>query len=92
MKKINFKEFPMKKGLSSNDNTIIDIREEFANIIYNNVNGIAALTLAQKIYKSDGELEIDDDEESIIVNVVDQFCIGRLIDSLHSVLNLNLNQ
>ena len=64
MKKINFSSLSVRTGIGSDITTELDIRESFANIIYTQVNGIAALTLAQKIYKSEGEEEYDDNAVS----------------------------
>jgi len=86
MTKISFKEFPLKKGLGSKDHQILDVRESLANLIYSNINGIAALTLAQKIYNSDGETEYDDNEISIIKGVAEQLCTARMIDSLNALI------
>lgn len=86
MTKISFKEFPLKKGLSSKDHQILDVRESLADLIYTNINGIAALTLAQKIYNSDGETEFDDNEITMLKSVVEQLCTARMIDSLNAFL------
>lgn len=86
MTKINFKEFPLKKGLSSKDHQILDVRESLANLIYTNINGIAALTLAQKIYNSDGETEYDDNEITMLKSVAEQLCTARMIDSLNALI------
>lgn len=85
MKKINFKEFPMKTGIASKDIVKADIRESFADVLYSNINGIKALTLAQKIYKSEGEIEFDDEEFDLIKIAAEQNCVPRLIDSLHNI-------
>lgn len=86
MKKINFKEFPIKKNMTGTEAIGTDIRESFADLIYSNVNGIKALTLAQKIYKSEGEEEFDEYEIELIKNVAENLCTAKIIDSLQAIL------
>lgn len=86
MKKINFKEFPVKKNISGTEIQKEDLREQFADLIYSNINGIRALNLAQKIYKSEGEEEYNDGEIDIINSTVNELCIAKVIDSLQAIL------
>ena len=86
MKKINFKEFPVKHNISGTDIKKEDLREQFADLIYSNISGIKALTLAQKIYKSEGEEEYDDNEIEIIKKTVEELCIAMIIDSMHTII------
>ena len=60
MKKINFGSLSVRTGIGSDVTTYLNIKESFANMLYTQVSGIAALVLAQKIYKSEGEEEYDD--------------------------------
>lgn len=82
MKKINFSSLSVRTGIGSDIATELDIRESFANIIYTQVNGIAALTLAQKIYKSDGDTEYDDNECSLITKVANSMCVPAVIEAI----------
>ena len=86
MKKINFKEFALKKGIATDDVIILDVRETFADLIYNNTNGIKALSLAQKIYKSEGLTEFDEEEINMIVSVAEQLCTVKMLDSINSMV------
>lgn len=86
MTKISFKEFPLKKGLSSKDHQILDVRESLADLIYTNINGIAALTLAQKIYNNEGAVEFDDNEIKMLKEVIEQLCTARMIDSFNALM------
>lgn len=85
--KINFKEFPVKKNMTGKETIGTDIRESFADLIYSNVNGIKALTLAQKIYNSDGEEEYSDNEIALIIDVTDNLCVAKIVDSMHAILD-----
>ena len=81
-----FLMFPVKKNMSGTETTNTDIREAFADLIYSNVNGIKALTLAQKIYNSDGEIEFEDSEIEIIKTIADNLCIAKIVDSMHAII------
>lgn len=84
--KINFKEFPIKVKMTGTEAIGTDIRESFADLIYSNVNGIKALTLAQKIYKSEGEEEFDEYEIELIKNVAENLCTAKIIDSMNAII------
>lgn len=86
MKKINFKEFPVKKHMTGKETIGTDIRESFADLIYSNVNGIKALNLAQKIYNSEGETEFDENEIGLMMNVAENLCVAKIIDSLQAII------
>jgi len=86
MTKINFKEFPLKNGIKRNGHQILDVRESLADLIYSNINGIAALTLAQKVFTSDEETEYEDDEIKMLKDVIGQLCTARMIDSFNALI------
>ena len=87
MKKIDFQHFRVANGIKQDVIVEMDAREQLANVIYNNVNGIAALTLAQKIYKSEGEEEYDDNEYDLIIKVANSMCVPAIIEALTSINN-----
>ena len=85
MKKINFKELNIKLQLNNDKTVTLDIRESFANIMYQKLCGIAALNLAQKIFNSDGEVEYNDNEVALIYECANNFCIPAVISALNSL-------
>ena len=89
MKKIDFQHFRIANGIKNDVIVEIDAREQMANVIYNNVNGIAALTLAQKIYKSDGETEYDESEVKVLTEVIDNICRAAIVDAYHKIIDNN---
>ena len=89
MKKIDFQHFRIANGIKQDTIVEIDTREQLADVIYNNVNGIAALTLAQKIYKSDGETEYDDSEVKVLTEVIDNICRAAIVDAYHKIIDNN---
>lgn len=60
-----------------------DAREAMADLLYNNVNGIAAHRLAFKIFESDGEAEYSEEEAMLIVRVAEAFATPAFIDGLN---------
>ena len=86
MKKINFKEFQIQENLFSDTKTLVDIREGFSNVVYKNSQGIKGLDLALKIYKSDGEIEFNDDELQIIKNI-SEICIAPITKAIQDIFN-----
>ena len=50
--KLNFENVKFYRGVSKRDSFEQDIREQFADIMYQTANGVAALMLAQKIYQT----------------------------------------
>ena len=89
MKKIDFQHFRIANGIKQDVIVEIDTREQLADVIYNNVNGIAALTLAQKIYKSEGETEYDEREVKVLTEVIDNICRAAIVDAYHKIIDNN---
>lgn len=69
----------------------MDVRETFADMIYNNVNGIKAHALALKIYESEGEVDYTDDEVKLVRTVAERLCVPGFIDGLNEQLDNNPN-
>lgn len=87
MKKINFSSLSVRTGIGSDQTTQLNIKESFANMLYTQASGIAALVLAQKIYKSEGEEEYDDNEYDLIMRVANSMCVPAVIEALSSINN-----
>ncbi len=85
MKKVNFKEIEIT-NISGTQKVKADGRSDFADLLYTSSNGIAAHALAFKIYESDGEIEVTEQEEAIIVSLAEQKCIPAFIDGLRKQL------
>lgn len=83
---IDFQHFKVYASISHNVSHTADVRETFADMIYNNVNGIRAHALAMKIYKSDGETEYNEDEAKLISAVAEKMCVPGFIDGLSEQL------
>ena len=85
-KTIDFTKFKMFTDISQEETVISNQRVEFADVIYKNVPGIAAHELAMRIYKSDGPMELSDEDLSILLPFVEQGFVPVFIDSFKANL------
>ena len=91
MSKIDFQHFKIYASVSHKASHTVDARENFADMIYNNVNGIKAHALALKIYESEGEADYTDDEVKLVRIVAERLCVPGFIDGLNEQLDNNPN-
>ena len=85
MKKINFTQVEIYKGVAKKTCFVQDIREAFADAIYSQSVGLKAHALAFKIYNSSGEVEYSDEEVKIIKQFAEQWCSPSLIDAINKM-------
>lgn len=85
MKKVDFKNFPVRKKISSDEVVRIDVRESIGNAVYHNAAGVRGLDLAMKIYKSEDVVELDDKEYSLLMEVADKTMIAPVVETLLNV-------
>lgn len=64
--KIKFSNVEVFTSITKTQCVVTDIREAFADLIYNQGNGIKAYALALKIYNSTGDEEWTDEEVKLI--------------------------
>lgn len=86
MKKIDFKHFKQFVDITHEKSVTIDARKDLADFLYKSVNGVAALDLAMRIYKSDGEMELSEDDVTLLRPFIEQNCAPIFIDSFNSNL------
>ena len=82
MKTVDLKELEIFTDISKRQQVRCDVRRDIANLIYREMHGIEALNLALAIYKSDGKVEITDDELRILTSAVERF--GTAASSMRS--------
>ncbi len=87
MKKINFQKFEMPDGIRQDSFKECDLRESFADVLFCKVNGIRALNLANKIFKSEGETEYDDQEVDVMEKIASLECTPQFYNGLLRILN-----
>jgi len=66
MKTVNFKNFKMFKDITQEETVEVDARREIADSIYKNSAGIMAHDLALRIYRSEGAMELSDEEAGFL--------------------------
>ncbi len=86
MKKVNFKQFEIFTGIEKTSSFVSDIRKDLANMIYTRFVGLEAHALAYKIYGSDGEVELSDDECPLLMSFIEKQASPSLIDSMRKAL------
>ena len=81
--KINFKELNLYS--LSGEVKEMDTREAIGELIYSGTNGIGYKLLAEKIYKSDGE--VDENEVKLLVRLLDgDFFTNKLTDAIRDCM------
>ncbi|MCI9244497.1 MAG: hypothetical protein HFJ82_03190 [Alistipes sp.] len=71
MKQIDFKNFKQYNDISHETTTVVDIRQGFADLLYKNVNGVAAHDLAFRIYRTEEPIVLNEEEEKIILQLAE---------------------
>lgn len=69
MKTINLSKMKIYTDLSRKEFVESDFKEQFANALYESGMGLAYLALGLKIFNSNGEIEINENEEKAITSV-----------------------
>lgn len=87
MKKINFESLLVATDIARKHCENKDCREDFANVLYRNGNGIAFHALALKIYNSTESTEYTDEETSMIKEYANTFCKPFFIDALNRAID-----
>ncbi|MCM1301912.1 MAG: hypothetical protein NC226_09340 [Bacteroides cellulosilyticus] len=71
MKQIDFKNFRQYDDISHETTTTVDIRRAFADLMYKNMNGVAAHDLAFRIYRAEDPITLNEEEETIIMRLAE---------------------
>ena len=87
MKKINFQKLTVRHSLSDNSTTEMDISKSLADLIYTKMSGMTAHTLAHKLFETNGEVELSEEETNIILRAVETFAVPFIIDAVRKSLN-----
>lgn len=87
MIKVNFKKLVVPldvKGLSKQE---ADLAEEIANLIYRSQSTIQARRLAEKIFDSQDEIELNESEEQILKTVLQACGTLQVQDAIFKLTN-----
>ena len=90
--RLNFKAFVLPQDISHKRFQTLDIREAFANIVYKCGDGVAALSLATKIYESDGETEYSPREVELMQRMAEAGGKPVLIDGIRMAVKKETEQ
>lgn len=66
MKNIDFKQFKFFTDITREKTSLVDVRKPLADTLYKNANGIVAHDLALRIYRSNGEIELEDSDVRLL--------------------------
>ncbi len=83
--KINFEAVEIYADIAKKHFLKLDVREQFADLIYKNATGIKAHELALKIYHSQGETEFSEEECFLIRQYANSFCTPGFIDAVNAL-------
>ena len=83
MKRIDFKHFEMFQDISQTSTMEQDISHDFADFVYKNANGVMAHDIAMRIYKSDGPIDLTDEELALLTTMA-EICTPIFADSFHA--------
>ena len=78
---INFEQLKVYTDIAHKNSEVVDIKEQIADHIYKNSNGIANHALAMKIYNSHGDCELTEQEYALLMAFVEQQCTPMVIDA-----------
>ena len=84
--KIDFRKFRIYPGIDRQRSVEMDVRKDFADLIYQKGKGVAAHALALKIYNSTGGEEYGEEEVLLIRSYAESFGTPMFIDAVNEVM------
>lgn len=70
MKQVNFKEVKVETSIDNFE--VVDLRKEIGNALYKRAESVSQDDLARKIYHSEGEVEIEDQDYAEMMQVIEK--------------------
>lgn len=83
---IDFSRIEIFTDVAHQNCTICDLRQQFADVIYNVGSGIESLSLAMKIYNSDGPTDYNERERQLIKSYASKCCSPAFIEAMNRIL------
>lgn len=80
--KIDFEQFEVYSDLAKKNKVVLNVKEDFANVIYQRGQGIAFHALALKIWNSHGEEEYNENEYALMKRISEALFSPQFIDAL----------
>lgn len=90
MKKINLKRLEVFADMQKKICTVLDVHEQIANLVYANSYGFTGHALAHKVYESEGEIELTDEEARELGRLVATLGSAPLIDAILNKLDMKI--
>ena len=85
--KINFENFVLFKDVAHEKKEILNVKRVLANELYTKGQGIEFHALALKIYNSEGETELTEEEYALLLDFSRCCMSPSFIDSLETQVN-----
>lgn len=82
MKKINFNTLKAHRHLGDNATTTINVRKLLTDVIYSGPFGMAGHALAHKLYETDGDVELSEEECQLVRTAAQSFNEPYAIDAI----------
>ena len=82
--KINFEDIGIYTDIERKTMVRLDMKKKIANDLYNRGQGIAFHALALKIYNSQGEIELSEEEYNLLMDYTRQMGTPAAIDAFES--------
>ncbi len=80
--KIDFTKISVPKNVAKTEVQVMDLKEAFADAIYNNGPGVAAANLALKIYNSDESTGYDKNEVDLMKGIAKSVLKAAAMDGV----------
>ena len=84
--KVNFDVVKVYTSLDKTKGKVLNVRKEFADLVYTEGSGIASHALALKIYNGNKDTEYDESEIKLI-RQFSMMCAPCIIDAFSSILS-----
>lgn len=85
MKQVNFEKIVIK-NLDGSSSQTVGLKKEFSNLLYTQCAGIAAHSLALRIFNSDGAIEVSPEEEELIKKTAEEKVTGIFYDGIRNAI------
>ena len=85
MKKVDFKNFPSRLNIGSDEVKRVDTRESIGNAVYHNAAGVRGLDLAMEIEEAGGGSGLDDGEWGVLMQRAKQTVVAPVVETLINV-------
>lgn len=86
--KIDFERVEVFTDLEKKNCTVLNMRKPLANMLYQHGSGLACHALAMRLWNTEGECELDEDERGVVLRLVEQVCTPSVIDAVRVKLEV----